>query len=160
MAEVMCKAEKIAVIHDTLYHWRVEREQNSSTNQGGKRLLIMPEQCEEVKKIVKENGLYESLKEELYLHFFSTNYLFFNTIKLEFQRKYFDKFRALFAELENDKTFMYKYFTKREQKIIKRLLAGKYWILSIKNIRHSIFKFRWKKNERLIKIAGKILYQK
>ena len=91
MAEVMCKADRIAVVHEYLYNWRVEENQNSSTNQKGSRLLIMPDQCEEVKQIVKDCGLYEDLKETMYKHFFLANYAFYNDIKFEYKKEYFYK---------------------------------------------------------------------
>ena len=160
MTEVMCKAEKITVVHAYLYHWRVETGQNSSTNQCGKRLLIMPDQCKEVKRIIKENDLYDILKEELYLHFLYANCSFFNNIKGEYRREYFKNFQSLFLEIQNDKTFTYKYFSDQQKRFTRRLLAGQYFLLIYKNIRRQIIQFHWNKKERLIKIAGKVLYRR
>ena len=159
MTEVLCKAGKIAVVPNYLYHWRVEYNQNSSTNQCGKRLLIMPEQCKEVKRIIKENNLYNILKEEMYLHFLYANYAFFYNIKREYRHEYFNKFRDLFLETDSDKSFTGKYFNSSQKVFVKKLLAGNYFSLTWKSIRRSIIQFRWNRHERLIKIAGKVLYQ-
>ena len=120
----------------------------------------MPDQCEEVKRIVKETNLYDTLKEELYGHFFAANYLFFNNIKREYQREYYEKLRHLFADLDNDETFTYKYFNAKQRKFVDNITNDRYLLSAFKNIRRSIFQIRWNKDARLIKIAGKVLYKK
>ena len=75
----------------------------------------MPEQCERVKQIVKENNLYDELKNYMYRHFASANFAFFMALKGELQKKYFEKCVALFDELNGDKTFNFKYCRKKEE---------------------------------------------
>jgi len=126
MVEVLCKAEKICVLHDYLYHWRLEENQNSSTCNNGKKLLMMPLQCENVKTIIKNFDLYEELKEAMYMHFYLANE-FFNKIDKNYRREYFNLLVNLYNELNYDKTFCYKYFENREQiKFIKTILKKKY----------------------------------
>lgn len=157
MAEVMCKANRIAVVHDYLYHWRVEPSQNSSTNQNGKRLLIMPDQCEEVKKIVKEQNLYDVLKETMYKHFLLANWAFYHAIKFEYQREYFYKLKHLFSEIEKDPTFQWKYFYEGDISFIKKILKGYYYLTAFKNIRRRIIQIRFNQKEKYIKIFGKVI---
>ena len=155
MAEVMCKADKIAVLNEYLYHWRVDNDLGSSTNQKGARLLIMPEQCEEVKKIVKQYNLYEDLKETMYKHFFTTNYSFYKRVGFAYKKEYFDKLCHLFADLKHDKTFKYKYFRFYEYIFIKEVLYGLYFFTILKLLRRFIIQIRWNKNEKFVKLFEK-----
>lgn len=157
MAEVMCKADKIAVVHEYLYHWRVETAQNSSTNQKGSRLLIMPDQCEKVKQIVKQCGLYEELKETMYKHFFLANYSFYNDIQFKYKKEYFYKLNKLFKELKYDKDFKYQYFSKPEIIFVKRLIRGFYYITSFKALRRNIIQFRFNRKDKYLKLFGKVV---
>ena len=157
MAEVFCKAEKIAVLPEYLYHWRVEPNQNSSTTSNGAKLLIMPDQCEEVKKIIKEANLYEEIKEEMYKHFFLANWLFYNTVDQKLRKIYFKKLHNLFKELKNDKVFTYKYFYQPEIDFIKKVIDNKYNPINWLGLRRRIVQIRWNKEERYVKILGKIV---
>lgn len=156
MIEVMCKAEKISVVPNYYYHWRVEHNQSSSTCRSDEKLMIMAYQCEQVKKIVKELGLYEERKEPLYSHFYSANIPFFNVIKLRYKKEYFEKIRNLFAELKNDKNFEYKYFVPKQIKIVKHILNNNFYrIIPLKNVRQSLLSIRYNKEEKCIRFAGK-----
>lgn len=157
MAEVFTKAERIAVIPEYLYHWRVEPQQNSSTTSNGSRLLIMPDQCEEVKRIVKEAGLYEVLKEQMYKHFHLANYAFYNSIKYEYKKEYFTKLYKLFEEIKDDENFEYKFFYKKEIKYVKNILKNRYCPFDFRRIRKKIISIRWNKRERYVMIFGKKL---
>lgn len=156
MVEVMCKAERIAVLKDYLYHWRVEPSQNSSTVRNDSRLMIMAEQCEEVKKIVKENSLYDTVKEEMYMHFFMANYGFYNAISIQHKKDYFKKLHNLFFELKNDSNFSYKYFNTKEKFFVKNCIKNRF-ILSqpLKILRRKIISVRCNKNEHSIMLLGK-----
>lgn len=158
MIEVMCKANKIAIIPEYHYHWRVEPNQSSSTRRSDEKLMIMAYQCEQVKKIVKDLGLYNDLKEPLYSHFYSANMTFFNTIRQEFKKEYFEKIRNLFIELKEDKEFEYKYFTPKERKIVKHILNNRFYrALSLKYIRRQLLSIRWNSSEKRIVLFGKSL---
>lgn len=156
MIEVMCKADKIAIVPEYHYHWRVEPSQSSSTCRSDEKLMIMAYQCEQVKKIVKELGLYEELKEPLYSHFYSANIPFFNMIRLEYKKDYFEKIRNLFFELKDDKSFEYKHFVPKEIKIIKHILNNNFYrIIPLKNVRQHLISIRYNKEEKCIRFLGK-----
>ena len=158
MAEIMCKATKIAVVHDYLYHWRVEPNQNSSTVRNDKRLLIMAQQCEEVKKVVKQNSLYDIVKEEMYKHFFMANFGFYHFITIEHKREYFNKLHNLFLDLKDDKTFTYKYFYKNEINFVKNCITNRYWhTMPLRSIRRQLISIRWNKKEKSIRMFGKLI---
>ena len=158
MAEVMCKAEKIAVVHDYLYHWRVEPNQNSSTVRKDKRLLIMADQCEEVKKVVKHNEMYDTVKEEMYKHFFMANNGFYHWISIEHKREYFNKLHNLFEELKNDNNFEYKYFHHNEIEFIKNCIENRYWATEpLKALRRQIVSIRWNRKEKSVSLLGRVV---
>ena len=128
MVEIMCKAKRIAVVKDYFYHWRVEDNSNSSTTRNDAKLMIMAQQCEEVKRIIKEQGLYEILKEPIYRHFASANYDFFKRINLIYKKEYFEKIYHLFKDLIQDKNFSYLYFSKKEKTFVKAVLTHNYYL--------------------------------
>ena len=160
MVEIMCKAERITVVHDYLYHWRIESNQDSSTRRNDSRLLIMPEQCEIVKKILIAENLLEQLKEEIYKHFYLANHAFFNRIQWKYKKEYFNRLRHLFADLKYDKTFKYKYFYPSEKKFVQDINNNKYFSLIKKSLRQSLIQIRWNKNHKLIKLFNHNFYEK
>ena len=126
ITEVLCKAKKICVLQDYLYHWRLEENQNSSTSSNGEKLLMMPMQCENAKIIIKNLGLYEELKEAMYMHFYLANG-FFNKIQKQYRYEYFKRLTNLYDELRCDKTFHFKFFENKDQiKFIKTILKKRY----------------------------------
>ena len=158
MAEVMCRADKIAIVQNYLYHWRVEPNQNSSTVRNDSRLMIMAYQCEEVKRIVKELKLYDVVKEAMYKHFHMANFGFYHAISLNYKKEYFQKLHKLFYELKNDKDFTYKYFTKKEKKFVKNCIDNKYWAsMPLKIIRRHIISIKWNRHEKSIRLFGRVI---
>lgn len=126
MAEVMCKAKRIGVLSKYFYHWRVESNQNSSTSRKDKRLMIMADQCEEVKRIVKATGHYNILKNAMYRHFFSANYGFYRIINNEYRKEYFSKIHNLFKELSDDESYNFTYLTAKEKRILEAFINNNY----------------------------------
>lgn len=133
MVEVMCSAKRIVVVKSYFYHWRVEDNSNSSTTRNDAKLMIMAQQCEEVKRIIKENDLYEILKEPIYRHFCAANFSFFKRINFKYKKEYFEKLYNLFKELKLDKNFSYLYFNKKEKLFVKTILTHSY-ILTLLNL--------------------------
>ena len=127
ITSVLCNAKRIVLIPEYMYHWRLESNQNSSTTQKGSKLLVLTEQCEKVKQIVKDAGCYEFLKEALYKHFYFANIAFYNQIAPEFKHEYFDRLHNLLKELKDDKSFKYKYFyTSEEKNFVKNIINNEY----------------------------------
>jgi glycosyltransferase involved in cell wall biosynthesis len=59
MVEAVCRAERISVVKEPLVHYRMEENQNSSTIRRDERLVLMPIQCAEGKRLLKEYGKYD-----------------------------------------------------------------------------------------------------
>lgn len=144
MVEVMCKAERISVVHDYLVHYRMEEGQNSSTMRRDQRLLIMADMCQEGKKKLKEAGLYDAFKEEFYFHSFLANIGFYHSIYLKYKYQYFKKLHDLFKEIKNDKTFTYKYFDFHQRNFVNSCVHNRYLntFLNLKNIRRWFISIR------------------
>ncbi len=137
MVETTCKAKKIAVIHEYLYNWRVEPNQSSSTTSGGKKTMVMVEQCMECKRIIKEYGFWEQLKEEFYHHAHTANKGFYSTIDWEYKREYFSKLRELFGEIKDDANFTFKYFEPKEKRFVVSLLKNNFFkTIGFREIKH------------------------
>ena len=155
MVECMCKADRIAVVHDYLYHWRIETGQNSSTVRTDDRLMIMAYQCEQVKSVLKENNLYSAdVKEAIVKHMFTTNNNFFTVIDWKYKKEYFDKINTLFNDLKNDSNFEYKYFSKKEKRKMMNFVNGNYYLTILPLLRREVFQLRFNNQEKYIKLLG------
>ncbi len=176
MIETYCRAKRISVVHEALVHYRMEEGQNSSTIRRDERLIMMPVQCIEGKRILKKYGKYEKLKEEFYYHAYLACRGFYHTILWKHKKAYFKKFKELLQDLKHEE-FDYKYFKSNDQKTIKRILRGQLinslittklirrFICSVHIEKYNSFCFqllgiqlamgRYKKRPALIKILGK-----
>lgn len=126
MCEAYCRAKRISVVHEYLIHYRMEEGQNSSTIRKDERLIMMPTQCIEGKKILKKYNKYEQLKEEFYFHAYLACIGFYHVILLKHKKAYLKKFQELLIDLKNDTKFSYKYFTSEQKKTAINIINGKF----------------------------------
>lgn len=156
MITVLSTAKRISVVKEYLVHYRMEEGQNSSTIRRDNRLILMAKQCEVAKDILKKNGMYDKLKEEFYYHAFISNIGFYKNIYLKYKKEYFSALKALFGELKFDKTFRYKYFSKSQKKMLKRILNNHYWasLIDGKQIRRFFFNLKTNKDYFMFTILG------
>lgn len=96
MIEVMCRAKRIAVVKEPLVHYRMEEGQNSSTIRRDERLILMPKQCLEGKKILQKYNLFEELKEEFYYHSYLACSGFYKNIYWKHKKEYLNAFSEIF----------------------------------------------------------------
>lgn len=120
IVDVLARAERIGVIHEGLYYWRKEPEQDSSTLRSNDKLLIMPDQCEKVKQILKNNNLYNTVIEEINYHFYLANFAFYNRIPKKFKNAYTKKLKELFIDIKKNKNFRFEYFNESEKRFIRK----------------------------------------
>ena len=127
MVECMSKAKRISVVKDAFYHWRNEPNQNNSTNvktqKNGKKLIeqartMSPKGIE----IVKRLGIYDQVKEPLMVHVLWANYGFFMHIEKDWRERYFNALKKLFAGLDQDETFQWRFFSPYEKSFVIALL--------------------------------------
>lgn len=142
MIEAMCRAERITVVKRPLVHYRMEEGQNSSTVRRDERLLLMPKQCIEGKKILQSYGKYDALKEEFYFHACMTCRNFYENIYLKHKKAYFKIMEELFADLKNDKQFQYKYFDKYMLAFIRKVLRKNFigTLVTFKDVRRFLIR--------------------
>ena len=127
ITKVLCNTNKIVLIPEYMYHWRVEQNQNSSTTINNSKLLIMTEQSKKAIEIMKETGRYEVMKEALYKHIFNANFPFYQKISMNYKKEYFNRLYEIFSEIGNDKSFEYKYFYEPfEKRFVKNIIKKKY----------------------------------
>jgi glycosyltransferase involved in cell wall biosynthesis len=127
MIEVMCRAKRISVVKEPLVHYRMENGQDSSTVRRDERLILMPIQCSEGKKILKKYQKYEQLKEEFYFHSYLACIGFYYNIYLKFKKKYFNEFHRLMKDIATDNTFTYKYFSTMQKQECKQIAQGNFF---------------------------------
>lgn len=158
MVKVMTCAERIGIVPEYKYHWRKEENQDSSTKRNDKRLMIMADQCENTIEILKESGLFDETKEEMFYHFFLANFDFYNRIQMPYKKEYFNKLKNLFAKIKNDKSFEYKYFSRRQKQFVQNCMNGFYLLTNPYRVaRKSFISIRWNKKERSIRMLGREL---
>ncbi len=124
MIEALCRAKRIAAVPRYLLHYRMEEGQGSSTMTTGQRLLMMPTQCMEGKRLLKQYDRYEQLKEEFYHHAWLTCIGFFRQIDREYRDEYYRRMQELFCELKQDAGFAYTYFRSADRKACKLIVQG------------------------------------
>ncbi len=146
MIEAMCRAKRITIVKEPLVHYRMEEGQNSSTIRRDERLILMPIQCIEGKKILKKYGKYETLKEEFYYHCYLACIGFYKNIYWKHKKSFFLKLYELFAELKNDDDFGFKYFGKKDRKIVFRIVNNSFLgsICHIYNLRRFLLSINMK----------------
>jgi glycosyltransferase involved in cell wall biosynthesis len=152
MCEVMSRAESISVVKDYLVHYRMEEGQNSSTKSKGQKsanVIQMASRCIDGIEILKNNGVLDIVKEEIYFHAWTANMGFFREIAWQFKGQYFDELYRLFMPLQEDHGFKFRHF-KRDQALFVNLVmnndfinAEKHsrWNFSFKNIRKFLISF-------------------
>ncbi len=160
MVSVMCNADKIAVVHDILYHWRLEPDQLSSTNNSGARALCMPELCQVALDVAKKCGLYNELKEELYYQCFLSNEYQYVRIDKKYKKEYRALLQALFMPIASDETFQYRCFPKHQIPFLRDyIIQGKTdWSRELREIRRKLFKIHLNRNGKLVRLFGITLY--
>ena len=127
MIEVMCKAKRISIVKKAFVHWRNEPKQGNSTSARGKKLLLMSKNTETGLKIIKDSGLFETLKEPFYAHALWTNIGFFYRIEKQYKDEYYLRLRKIFSGLKHDEAFTYRYFRPEDKIAIKAILKYDKW---------------------------------
>jgi hypothetical protein len=127
--EVLCKAKSIVIVPKPLLHWRSEGiGQQNSTSATGKRLFSIIDRFIESREILKKYYKYELLKEEYYTHaLLSCYYSFCVNIQWKYKKEFFGRLREIFVDIQNDKSFRYKYFNEEQKKKIQDILNGNFW---------------------------------
>ena len=127
MVECMTKAKRISVVKEAFYHWRNEPDQNNSTNtktnHNGKKLIEQARtMAPTALSIAKAQGIYDKIKEPLMIHMLWANYGFFMQVEKSWQERYFYAMKKLFAGLDEDKTFQWRFFRPDEKAFVLAII--------------------------------------
>jgi glycosyltransferase involved in cell wall biosynthesis len=124
--EVLCRAKSIVVVPKPLLHWRLEMNQNNSTQQVGQQVLKMAARNLEGKEILKKHGKYDELKEAFYFHCFTSNFGFYQKIKHQYRYEYMLALHEVFKDIAKDKDFCFKYFDKKQKNWVQNIIRKNY----------------------------------
>ena len=139
MCECYCRAKTMAVVKEPLVHYRMEEDQGSSTIRRDERLLFMPEQCLNVKRILKRYGMFDLAKHEFHFHAFVACLGFYRNIVWPYKRSFLEKFREVLSDIgdlpENS------YLTSEERQIISHVKSGHLLrsLFTVRDLRRMIF---------------------
>lgn len=126
MIDIMTSASSISVVRKPLVHWRNDPDQGNSTSARGEKLLLMAKNSKTGIEIVKKSGLYDELKEALYVHVVWTNMGFFQNIDGKYRHEYYRLLRELFLPLTKDKTFTFRYFRPQDKLFFSLITSHSY----------------------------------
>ncbi|MBO7656406.1 MAG: glycosyltransferase [Alphaproteobacteria bacterium] len=124
MCEVMSRAKRISVEKDYLVHYRMEEGQGSSTIRRDARLIMMATQSIAGIDVLRKNGVLDLVKEEIYYHVYLANFWFFRIIMWQYKSQYFDELYKVFAPLQKDYSFKWKYFSRTDQLFCACIMAN------------------------------------
>ena len=122
MAEVLCKAKRMSVVKRPFVHWRNDEGQGNSTSANGEKLLLMAKNSKTALEILKRQKKLEVFKEAFFVHVLWANYDFFNRIDWKFKKDYLEQLANVFAEIKDDKTFKFVYFSAFDKMIVRYFL--------------------------------------
>ncbi len=161
MMEVMCRAKRIAVVHDILYHWRVEPNQQSSTNANGPKLMYMADNSIIAVDFLIKNGYFKTVKDYVYVHILNANYEFFRKIDKKYSKDYRNRLKRAFKPFyKGDRRYKCPFVNPARDSFVKDyIIDGKDFCLwTGSNLRRRIIQLHL--NRRSIKLAlfGYVIY--
>ena len=122
MCECYCRAKTMAVVKEPLVHYRMEEDQGSSTIRRDERLLLMPEQCINGMRILKNYGKFDSVKHEFHFHAFVACLGFYRSIVWPYKRAFMEKLQDMLAE--SGDLALNGYFAPVERRIVHHIKSG------------------------------------
>lgn len=160
MIKVMCRAKKIAIVPDPMYHWRVECNQPSSTNAKDARAITITHQCNLATAFVKKEGFFDLLKEYLCMQFIVSSIGLFIQIDEEYRATFREKLKEMYRPFYEDSSFKYKYILKRDISYIKDYIMNDkdqcLWTRS--STRRRFIQLHLNRHSRKLALFGYVLY--
>lgn len=147
--EVLAKARTMSLVKEPLLHYRMEPNQGSSTMRKDARLLQMPVMTLEGRRILEKYGILDSVKETFFYHAYLANCGFQLSIRKELAQEFFDHYHAVMKAITDYPDFTYRYFTPRERRRAKKIVAGG----NVSQLRRS-WKLRLKKGLLTVRLFG------
>lgn len=127
MTEVFARTNKIIGLKDFVYNYRIDNTNASnSDSKNDKSLMYILDDWIECKKIIKERGLYDALKEEFYYQASKASYRFYKNIKPKYRKKFYKKWKKFVSDLKNDSLYSFKYLDAERKEFFINLFNNNY----------------------------------
>lgn len=102
-------AKRITVLHKPLYYYTYDNPA-SSRIQEGEKCFYKPYHCLEANKILRQNGIFEDVKEEIGYQEYTACVAHAKRIKKELKDRYFEKMREVMLDVTKDGFTFKKFF--------------------------------------------------
>ena len=138
--EVLAKTNKMAIIKEPLYHYRMEINQGNSTQFiTPERLMQMAQMTDEALKVLLRYGILEQVKEEFFIHAVWANYTFYYKTSPKIWKEFSVKMREILAHYDEPQ---WTYFEPKNKKWAQNIMQGKVPKQSFKQYRRKLFRLR------------------
>lgn len=149
--EILTKTTKMAVIKEPLYHWRMETNQNNSTQANPAKLIRMANMTLISAQVLAKENVLDELKEYFFCHAAMANMGFFDKQSLKGRKIYTQKMYEVFALYKNPQ---FTHFKPKLKVWAQTIMQGKVPKLPFKELRRRIFRLRFRKDEIHIKLGN------
>lgn len=124
MCAVMSRAERISVVKEHLVHYRMESGQGNSTVCRNRRGIMMATQSIAGIDILRENGVLDVCKDEIYYHAYIASRGFFDRIMWQYKCEFFDEFYRLLEPLQQDEQFRWRHFNNEDRYFCNHIMMN------------------------------------
>lgn len=149
--ECLAKVTTMAVVKEPLYHYRMEPNQNNSTQASPKKLIGMANMTLMSVQILARENVLDGLKEYFFYHAAMANMGFFDKQSLKGRRIYAQKMYEVFALYKNPQ---FTHFKPKLKVWTQTIMQGKVPKLSFKDLRRRVLRLRFRKDEIHIKLGN------
>lgn len=124
MMEAFMRANKIAVLHDHLLHYRQEPGNMSSISRTDDRLMFFAEQVRNSYEKLKELPCFPLVQNQFFYSGLRTCYFFYKRIDPKFKKCFFDKIVTVFKPIRKINNFDFLGYLPAEKSFLKTVLAN------------------------------------
>lgn len=124
MMEAFMRANKIAVLHDHLLHYRQEPGNMSSISRTDDRLMLFAEQVRNSYEKLKELPCFPLVQNQFFYSGLRTCYFFYKRIDPKFKKCFFDKIVTVFKPIRKINNFDFLGYLPAEKSFLKTVLAN------------------------------------
>lgn len=123
MMEALMRADKIAVVHDHLLHYRQEPGNMSSITRTDERLMLFADQVQNSYEKLKGLPCFPLVQNQFFYSGLRTCFFFYKRIDAKFKKCFFDKIVNVFKPVRKIKNFDFTGYLPAEKIFLKTVLA-------------------------------------
>ena len=124
MAMTYAYANRITILHESLYFYTFDNP-DSSWHQEGEKVFYKPFHCMEANRILREAGVFDTVKEIIGFAEYRTCLGHARDIRPELRKTYFEKYQALMKDVSKD-GLQYSRFPSLDKRNAKLIIGGDY----------------------------------